>query len=173
MPIISGGGSGGGGGAISGVTITGTAAAGQVPVASSSSAGAWALPPGFEFGYDQITVGVTVSSTTEATPTTIIACAAHTFDGGAVLMHFYTPNVVSGGNMTMNLFEGATNLGRVGTDGLGGVFTPVTTFFRFTPSVGSHTYTFAGWMGSATATIGAGAGGSGNNVPAFVRFTKV
>lgn len=42
-PVISGGGTGGGG-AISGVSITGTAAAGFVPLASSASAGTWSYP---------------------------------------------------------------------------------------------------------------------------------
>lgn len=42
MPIFSGGSSGG---SLSGVTISGTAAAGQVPIASSANAGAWGYPP--------------------------------------------------------------------------------------------------------------------------------
>jgi len=179
MGFISNGG-GGGGGVISGVTVTGTAASGQVPVASSSSAGSWSYPPGYEIGYDQITAPVTVTSTTEATPTTIITCAAHTFDGGAVMLEVYFPEVTiqTAASFTrVNLWEGATNLGRLAqfsTDANADVGTPAVLRLRFTPSAASHTYVINGFGGNATGTIyTAGVGGSsGVYAPAFARFTK-
>lgn len=180
MGFITNGG-GGGGGAISGVTVTGTAAAGQVPVASSSSAGAWANPPGFEFGYDQITVGVNVASTTEATPTTIITCGAHTFDGGAVMAHFFCAAVTgaTASFVVVNLWEGATNLGQLavvsGISASNQIGVPVSAHYRFTPTAASHSYLIQAFCGSTTGTpaITAGAAGAGNHVPTFVRFTKV
>lgn len=171
MPIISGGATGG----IGAVTVTGTASSGQVPVASSSTAGAWALPPGYEFGYDQITGTVTVASTTEGTPTTIITCAAHTFDGGAVLVTFFAGRVSGpgSGQDVILLLETGTSLGRLGWYPAS-VNQGVTFQFRFTPTAGSHSYVVAGF-GTATnnGSIIAGAGGATTEVPCFVRFTKV
>jgi hypothetical protein len=181
MPVVSGGGASG---AISGVTVTGTAAASQVPVASSSSAGAWAYPPGFEINYTQITAGVNVASTTEATPTTIISPGAITFDGTAVLVHFYSPAVkpptaAAGDFLRVSLYEGATEIGLVAflqqPASTAQESVPVTGWLRFTPTAASHTYTIGASVNSTTGTptISAGAGGTATFVGAFVRFTKV
>lgn len=177
-PIVSGG--GGASGVISGVTVTGTAASGDVPVASSSSAGTWSLPPGYEFGYDQITSAVTVTSTTESSGTTVISCAAHTFDGAPVWAHFFSPWAqAQDSDVICSLFEGATQIGRLwdvsqhfatGTDSAD----PVSAWYRFTPSAGSHTYTVTAFsFFGGTISISAGAAGTGLFVPAFIRFIKV
>jgi hypothetical protein len=179
MPIVSGATSS----ALSGVSVTGTAASGQVPVASSSSAGVWKYPPGFEFGYDEITSGVNITGTTAATATTIITCAAHTFDGAAVLVEFYSPQVAldtgaAGDTLGIDLWEGASDLG--GFSFLRSVITAsqnyatVRATHRFTPSAGSHTYLLKAYASSTTGTpsINGGAGGAGINFSAFVRFTK-
>ena len=177
-PIVTGGG-GGSGGAISGVTVTGTAASGQVPVASSSSAGAWSYPPGFEISFTAITATITVSSTTESAGTSVVAPGAIVFDGTPVLMHLYAPSGASntGGNLIICLFEGATQLGRIWEFGdaainFGGA---VNAFQRFTPTAASHTYTITAFMqgGSGNGSILAGAGGTGTPAPGFLRFTKV
>lgn len=169
--------------ALSGVTVSGVAASGQVPVASSASAGAWKYPPGYEIGYDQITSPVNVVGTTESAGTTIITCGAHTFDGGLVLATFFCPYIEqssnAGGQVTVCLFESSTQLTRLVTDG-----TPATAIqtvvtavglYRFTPSAGSHTYTVTAFSPSTTGTpaVGAGAGGTAAYSPAFIRFTKV
>jgi hypothetical protein len=48
-------------------------------------------------------------------------------------------------------------------------------FYRFTPSAGSHTYSFGATASSTTGTpqIGAGAGGGAVQAPAFLRILKV
>lgn len=177
MPFISGGG-GGAGGAISGVTVTGTASAGQVPVASSSSAGQWGFTSGYEIGYDQITAASTsITSTTEATGTTVITCAAHTFDGAAVMVEFFglvEPSSTSG--IIVSLFESSTQISRI-AELLPGAISPgytLTGRFRFTPTAGSHTYTVTAFhQGASNGSIVAGSGGTGGDPPCFVRFTKV
>lgn len=136
---------------------------------------------GTEIGYDQITVGITVVSTTEAAGTTVISCAPHTFDGSPVLAHFFTPLLTPpttvGNQVWVCLFEGATEIGRIcsaiaaasnthGGPGIGDL--------RFTPTAASHTYTVTAFMSAgAGALVIAGASGTGNFVPAFIRFTKV
>ena len=176
--------SGGGGGTVLGSvsTVTGTAAAGQVVDATSASAAAWAYPPGYEFGYDQITATVNVTGTAEAAATTIITCAAHTFDGGAVMAQFYgaiKPDSSAAGDfIAVALFESTTIISRfaiVQNNVTGAVIIVSTTGqLRFTPTAASHTYTVQAWTSvNASASIVAGAGGTAANAPAFVRFVKV
>ena len=137
---------------------------------------------GTEVGYDQITSSVNVASTTEATPTAIISCAAHTFDGAAVLLTVFAPQIVSPSVLSsfvvVLLFESTTEITRLGT-----FLTPAaanmdqgaTLLYRFTPTAGSHTYTISAYASSTTGTpsISCGAGGTATLNPAFARFTKV
>lgn len=148
---------------------------------SAQAAGVkWALPPGDEIGYDQITSNVSVTATTEASGTTIITCSAYTFDGAAVILEFFSPAVnigtVSGNFVVINLFEGSTQIGRLAELSISGANAtrdePVFCRYRFAPSAGSHTYTITAWKGG-TASVGAGSGGTAGRLPAFVRFTKV
>lgn len=180
MGIINNG--GGGGGAISGVLVSGSAVSGQVPVATSSTAGAWTYPPGFEINYTQVTGNVNVASTTEATPTTIISPGAITFDGTAVLLTVFCPQIVT--TSTVNgfsewvLFESTTQITRLGTfltPASASMYNAATMLYRFTPTAASHTYTIGAYTSSTTGTpsMQCGAGGTGALPPMFCRFTKV
>jgi hypothetical protein len=140
------------------------------------------LPSGFEFGYDQITSIVTVSSTSEAAGTTVIAAAAHSFDGAPVKAEFYSASILNGasGQTIVNLWEGAppgtTNLGLIvntQSGDAGAVSAAMMGELRFTPSAGSHTYSVIAWRAGSNGTINAGVGGATTHVPAYIRFTKV
>jgi hypothetical protein len=159
---------------VNGTSIPATPAAGQAPIATGTTAATWQYPPGFEIGYDQITTTVHVTATAEASGTTIITCSAYTFDGTAVLLHFYAP-VFSNGNtsaaLVACLFEGSTEIGRIGQ--FNNSTGTVNGFYRFTPSAGSHTYKITAFRVTADGDIQCGAGGTGLYLPAFVRFTKV
>ena len=171
-----------GGGGIPGVTVSGTPSASQALIATSGSAASWAYPPGFEIGYDQITATVNVTGTAEGSATTIITCAAHTFDGTAVLVDFYavlasTPNVAAGNFVIVGLFESGTLINRFGssqTPAANQMAWSMRGTMKITPTSAAHTYTVGAWATSATGTpaVTAGAGGAGANPPAFVRFTK-
>jgi len=139
---------------------------------------------GFEIGYAQITTSANISDTSESTATALISSGSLTFDGGPVLAEFFAPQVATdtlanGDTVTITLFEGATQIGRLaalktinnGSRNL----EPVCAHYRFTPSAGSHTYKLCAFATSTTGTpqITAGAGGTGAFVPAFLRFTKV
>ena len=172
--------------AIQGRPVVNTPPASSQVMGWNSSNKQWApmYPPGYEIGYDQITATVNVTSTTEATPTTVISCAAHVFDGSPVLVSFFTPGLTTPNNaagdfIRISLFESTTEIGVIAFRE-----TPSSThvevgsisgFFRFTPTAGSHTYTIGGSVNSTVGTpaVGAGAGGTGAFVPAFVRFTKI
>lgn len=141
----------------------------------------WATPPGAEIGYDQITASVNIVGTTSAAPTTVIAGSAHTFDGSPVMAEFFTSVVelptVTGGSMNIGLYEGSTLIAILATlenNGTAAVWTPAVGSFRFTPSAASHTYSIKAWVSSTTGTpLIFAQSGSANNVPAYLRFTKV
>lgn len=137
--------------------------------------------PGFEIGYDQITAPVTVSSTTEATGTTVITAAAHTFDGAPVIAEFFAPAVsaaaATNGTVIISLFESTTQISRLGAvtnNAVAGVIdVPCCLQLRFTPTAASHTYTVTAFEANGNATITAGALGTGAYSPAYLRFLKV
>lgn len=136
--------------------------------------------PGTEIGYDQITGNVTVSSTTEASGTSVIAGSSHTFDGSPVIATFYCAGVdvagSSGAEVVVNLFESSTQIGRLGlfqSAGAGGLITGATLTYRFTPSAGAHTYSVTAYEFGGAGVILAGSGGAGGYLPTYLRFTKV
>jgi hypothetical protein len=138
---------------------------------------------GFEFGYTQITAPVNITSTTEATGTTLIAAGAIVFDGSPVLAQFFCPalkadNSATGDFTIVSLFEGATQISRLCLVEAIATFAPnnytVSGFFRFTPTAASHTYTVtASTSVNSNASAVAGSGGVGGYPPAYIRFTKV
>lgn len=137
---------------------------------------------GREIGYDQITATVNITGTTSGTATTIIAAAAHTFDGTPVLLEFSCPQIitpsVAGNSVGIGLYEGGSLvslLATVLTPAAANMRAPVCARQRFTPSAGSHTYTIAAFVTSTTGTpqAVAGTGIGAGQAPTFLRFTKV
>lgn len=152
-------------------------AASQVGIAGGSGT------IGFEIGYDQITAPVNIASTNEAAPTTIIAGSSYTFDGAAVLATFWCPYLQYGTSgsqiVDVHLWEGGTELGRIAHISLAANDTQMAIsvggFLRFTPTAGAHTYSIKAHCNNTTGNpqVGAGAGGVGAYLPAFLRLTKV
>ena len=159
--------------------------AGEFLAATDGSDVEWAYPPGYEIGYDQITSPVNITGTSLSAATTVIAGSAYTFDGSAVMVEAFSPEIVlpeatgPSGALVLVLFEGSTALAV-----LGAYTSPATSQsdypflarYRFMPSAASHTYSLKAWVGSTTGTpnVQAGAGTSGTTVtPAYLRFTKV
>lgn len=147
-----------------------------MPLSPASSSGGVG---GDEIGYDEGTASVTVASTTEATGTTVLALTAKTFDGNPVMFEFFAPVVemnTAGGNVIICLFEGATQIGRLGAYfDSGQVNGPFHVLRRFTPTAGSHTYTVTAFKNAAgtSALIDADVGGVGKLLPMFARFTRI
>lgn len=182
MPIISGGASSGG---LGNVTLSGTAASGNVIQATGANAATWVNPPGFEIGYDQITTSANVTATTEGTANTILTCAAHTFDGTAVLATFNCSGIETGSAAStvvhVMLQEGATIVSymtilQAPNVASSRLIAPAMWALRFTPTAASHTYTVTAWATATTGTpaVDAGTGLTGTSLgPAWMRFTKV
>lgn len=155
--------------------------AGKV-VGSAGSAAAAVFPPGYEIAYDQITSGVNVASTTEGTPTAIIAGTSHTYENVPYVAEFFSPQVTdssaAAGTVTMLLIADASSIGRIAVADSVTVSTQLvvalTGKLRFTPTAAAHTYGVSAFASSTTGTpaVGAGAGGSGVLAPAYLRITK-
>lgn len=142
----------------------------------------YAYPPGFEIAYDQITSGVNVASTTEGTPTAIIAGTSHTYEAVPYVAEFFSPQVTdssaAAGTVTILFIADGASIGRLAVlDSVTAttqILAPVTGKLRFTPTAAAHTYGISAFASSATGTpaVGAGAGGINTLAPAYVRITK-
>lgn len=148
------------------------------------TAGSASAMPGGEIGYDQITSPVTIVSGDESDGTPVVTCGAHTFDGGPVMAEFFAPYVTpanaTSSQVTLSLFEGTTQIGRLGIVLVGEVTgenqtlgIPFVGKLRFTPSAGAHTYKVTAFATGGDANVVANAPGTGAYLPAYVRFTKV
>ena len=169
----------GGSGGIPGVTVSGTPVAGQVLSASSGTAASWKYPPGFELDYVELTAGVTVSATSEATATTIVSSNAVTFDGAtAVIIEVFLVGDSNGASQQNNfvLYDGASSIGIwdiTNTSASGTLEYAQVLKRKLTPSAAAHTYSVRGYklVGASSFIIQAGAGGSGNTIPGYIRIT--
>ena len=142
---------------------------------------AWDLPPGYEFSYIEFTSAVSITATTEGTANTVVTSDAVTYDGStAILIDFfsYTAGPPSGGNNTLQLwlYDGASSIGTLGqiniTNAAAANLKSLRLARRLTPSAASHTYSVRGSVNTGTGTVYAGAGGTGNAVPGYIRITK-
>lgn len=138
--------------------------------------------------YAEWTTDVTIASTSEATPTTVVTAPALELDGTTpVLVSCYcpsweTPSPGDNGHMVAlwDALDGAdaaavTDLGLVRVVGISGdqAATLQAVYFarRLTPAAGSHVYSVRAWVANGTATTGvahAGDGTAGAFVPGYV-----
>lgn len=171
------------GGATTAAAIEATfTAANQVYVGTGAGTGALQVYAGFEIAYDQITATVNVVSTAEGAPTVVIAGTSHTYENVPYLFHFYSPFVAdssaAAGTVFALLMQDAASIGRVASADSITVATQLAVALvgelRFTPTAGAHIFGISAFASSATGTpaVGAGVGGSGAYVPAFLRVTK-
>lgn len=153
---------------------------------------AWSPPRGgsgqvpSELVYQQITAPVNVTGANQNTPTTVITSSAKVFTGGVVLVEFFSPLITTDGSaagdtFSIGLFDGTANtagivgyLAQIVTPVAHTLQVPVCAKVRLTPSAASHTYIVACWSTNTVGTpsVGAGAGGSGNQFPAYLRITS-
>lgn len=149
------------------------------PIVSGGTAAAGGS--GFLF-IDTITAPVNIAGTSQGTATTIITCAAHTFDGGQVMLTVYTPQLYLGTGGTnsanVNVLEGATQLAVMGVfvGPASGLSSAYVCTYVFTPTAASHTYTIKAWVANTTGTpswsAGTGGTGASSYPPSYALFTK-
>lgn len=140
-----------------------------------------------EIDYTQFTSPVSVTGGSEGAATTIVTASAITADGSsAYLIEFFAPNIDGYSQQDpavgFALYENGSSIGIFGYNAAnvssGGENSetrwPVHLSRRLVPSSGSRTYSVRAWhSGTNNPTVTAGAGGSGNYVPGFIRITKV
>lgn len=147
---------------------------------------AYKYPPGYEFDYVEKTTSTSITATTEGAATTVVTATAVAYDGSTIiLVEFYAHEVeppAGNHNITLVLYDdtggGAASIGKVGPftspDGTNlGRHLGAILHRRLTPSAATHTYSIRAYVDSGTGSVAAGAGGSGNSMPAFIRSTKV
>lgn len=192
-------GTGGGGGAVATDTIWDAAgdlavgsgadtatkltlgASGKAPFSNGSTL-AYAYPPGYEFDYTEVTSSVTISATTEGTANNVVTSGSVAYDGSTVVfIEFFCPRVntstTSASSIVLLLYEDSTLLGRLGlvkTVAAASDITPVLLKRRRTPSNASHTYSIKAYSTSGTTSsqLDAGTGGTGVELPLYIRITK-
>lgn len=143
----------------------------------------WVLIGSAELDFKQATADITgINGTTEGGAVTVITGNSVTYDGSRVKIEFFAPEIAyvagTGTNkLTAVVLRDATVIGQAviletGTTFVNGEGVKVECYD--TPAAGAHTYAVKAFAAAATPnyTVKAGAGGSGNLVPAFLRVTK-
>lgn len=162
---------------------------GQVLTADSTDAQgvSWQTPsagtgPGAELDYVQFTANVSPTATTEGTANTVVTGTSISLDGSTSVMVEYfcsqsRPAATANAQLIYVLLDGSTVLGTFGVQNAtaaANAYEPVLLRRRLaTPSAGSHQYIVKAYVSTGTALIAAGAGGTGANVPGYIRVQKV
>ncbi len=138
---------------------------------------------GKELDYVQITSPVSVTATSEATANTIVTGSSVAYDGSTVVMvefwcnHAAPDTGAAPQDLRFWLYDGSSSIGFIGymqsVASGNRQYAPVYGLRRLTPSNASHTYSIRGSVAAGTGTVQAGAGGSGNTAPAFIRIFRV
>ncbi len=132
----------------------------------------YVFPPGYELGYTEYTSDVTTTATSEGTATTAVTSASIACDGAAVGVEFYCGRANVASVAILDLYVDSTVQGRIATV-LAAHDMPILVRRRLTPSNASHTFTVKVWESGGTVNLKAGAGGSGTDMPGYIRVTKV
>lgn len=149
--------------------------------AGAAAAVGWAYPPGYEIDYVAITANVSITATAEGSANTIITGTSFTSDGTAIMIEVQTPELrpptVDGGKTIVLLYEASTLIGYIGqtrsSSGTTAILAPACMKIRLTPSSGTRQYIVKGIVTSGTGVFGADTGGTGKDVGAYLRITKV
>jgi hypothetical protein len=136
----------------------------------------WIALPGQELDYAQITANTSgITATTEATSQTVITGNSVYYDGSRVKVSFFVPKLSSAASQTVTfvVYRDSTVIGQVFAGTVNTTLQCVD-FDVFDPNItaGTHTYAVKAFVSASTLTVNAGAGGSGNLLPGWLRVTK-
>src|SRR5207249_579226 len=72
-----------------------------------------------DIAYVEFTSNVTIASTSEASPTSIVTSGAIVYTATPIIIEFYSPEILTsstlGSTLNINLWDGGANLGRCAT----------------------------------------------------------
>jgi hypothetical protein len=126
-----------------------------------------------QLAYVEFTSPVTLAGTNEAGATSVVSAGAVSFDGSTrVCIEFFAPYLLapSGVSAFLVLYDGSSSIGQMVQLGNGVLVVSPHAQRYLTPSNALHTYSVRGYDSSGTGSVGAGAGGSGNLMPGFIRI---
>lgn len=135
-----------------------------------------------ELDYVEFTGSTNVTATTEGTAATIVSGTSISLNGStSVVVEYFCPQSkpgsVANGQLIYLLLDGSTALGQYGiqtSPAANADYMPVFLARRLaTPSNASHQYIVKAYVTSGTGVVAGGAGGTGVNVPGFIRVTRV
>jgi hypothetical protein len=135
----------------------------------------WIGLPGQELDYAQITANPAgITATTEGTSQAVITGNSVYYDGSRVKLEFFLPKLSSAASLsaTFVLYRDSTVIGQAFGGTVNTTAEAVSYAVFDTPAVGAHTYAVKAFVSASTLTVNAGAGGSGNLVPGWLRVTK-
>lgn len=130
---------------------------------------------GQEFDYVEITASPAgVTATTEATSQTVISGDNVYYDGSRVKVSFFVPKLAASASLaaTFVVYRDSTVVGQVFAGTVNTTLQGVEFELFDTPAAGAHVYAVKAFVSAGTLTVNAGAGGSGNLVPGWLRVTK-
>lgn len=130
--------------------------------------------------HNEFTASVNCTATTEGAANTIVTATGVVFDGStAVMVEFFAslarPPTTAGALLQFALYDGASSIGVFGVTATGTTQAEYQTVLlrrRLTPTAATHTYSVRGFVSTGTGVVGAGAGGSGTNIPGYIRITR-
>jgi len=134
---------------------------------------------GKELDYVEVTSPVTISGANQGAATTLVTGNSVTYDGAPVMIEWYCPSLgcdaSNGAGIVVDLYEDATILGRIAVlISSASQDASQVGRRRRTPAAGAHTFTVKAWeTADGGSAAYAGAGGTGAQVPMFLRVTKV
>ena len=135
---------------------------------------------GGELAYAELTTNKTVTATNETSADLVVASPAITLDGTTAVYiecysaGVYTPNIV-GAFIALILYQDGASIGRLGTFHAWAAQQYASSFFakrKLTPAAGSRYWSFAAITSGGSGIVSAGAGGSGQTMPAFIRIVR-
>lgn len=135
----------------------------------------WVALPGQELDYAQITANPSgITATTEGTSQAVITGNSVSYDGSRVKVGFFVPKLSASASLTATfvVYRDSTVVGQVFAGTVNTTLQGTELELFDSPTTGLHTYTVKAFVSSGTLTVNAGAGGSGNLVPGWLRVTK-
>lgn len=149
---------------------------GQALVVDGSGNVAWGNVNVSDIAYVEFTNSVALTTAVAD----VVSSGAISYAATPIWIEFFAPRVIfpngAAGIIHLELWDGATELGRLGEIGFNawgsGNLQPVTNTYaarKLTPTAASHTYKVRAKMSASTGTIAAGAGGAGVLLPGYIR----
>lgn len=130
---------------------------------------------GTELDYVASTSTTSLTATTEGTAHTCISGTSQAYAAVPTMIEVFCPRIdcAASGTVVVLLFDGATVIGRIGLFSGANLVHTLHASYRLMPTAATHQYIVKAYSTTTGGAFGGSTGGTGNEVPAFIRATKV